>query len=455
MFFIFLRNVIDRLLFMKNKILVLGAGRSSGLLIKYLLKQSESHHWQVFIADAQPELALEKLQNHPNGRVVAFDIANAADQIKDYGLVVSMLPPDYHLPVAKACLQHGINLLTASYASSALQQLHNAAQQSGVLILMECGLDPGIDHMSAMEMIDEIHAEGGTVVSFKSYCGGLVAPESDDNPWGYKISWNPRNVVLAGQGGTVKYLQDGQTKFINYRKLFERVETVPVEGWGHFEAYANRDSLAYKEVYGLHHCQTLLRGTLRKPGYCKAWNVLVQLGLTDDSFLLENTEEMTYAQLLASFLPTEKDKSLLQNLCKEVGLTDGDSAIEKIQWLGLLEGRKIGVPNVSPAGALQRLMEEKWKLAANDKDMVVMKHELAYLQQGEIKRRGSSLVVLGDNNKETAMAKTVGLPLGIAAKLVLTGQVKAKGVQIPVIKELYKPILEELTTYGVVFREGV
>ena len=262
------------------KLLVIGAGRSSGSLIEYLLNQSVAHNWQVTVADMDIRLAEEKLNKHPNGTAISFDIKNEEQRqaiIQTHDFVVSMLPAFMHGDVARDCVSFGKHLATASYVSADMKALDTEAKSKGLLLLNECGLDPGIDHASAMKLIDEIKQQGGKITSFKSYCGGLVAPESNDNPWGYKFSWNPRNVILAGQG-TAQFLQNGELSFIPYNRLFTQTETVTVEGYGEFDAYANRDSVSYRDIYGLQGINTMLRGTLRQRGYCKAWSVFVKLG---------------------------------------------------------------------------------------------------------------------------------------------------------------------------------
>ncbi len=433
-----------------KKILILGAGRSSASLISYLLKQSQQQGWEVTVGDYSEENARERVKGY-SARAIAFEATNEMlkrEEVAKADLVISMLPPAHHLTVAETCVEYGKHLLTASYVSPEISALDEKAKKKNILILMECGLDPGIDHMSALKEIHKLKQEGVKITSFCSYTGGLVAPESDNNPWNYKISWNPRNVVLAGQG-TVKYLENGQFNYIPYHKLFSRTEKIVVNGYGEFEGYANRDSLKYRSVYGLEEVATFIRGTLRSPGYCGAWDVFVQLGMTDDSYLLENSVELTYKDFVSSYLPVS-DKSVKDRLREYLGLDE--EILFKLEWLGLFGDEKINEQQVTPAQALQKLIEKKWKLEKGDKDMIVMQHKFGYKWQGKQKELASSLVVIGDDSVYTAMAKTVGLPLGIAAKLILQGKIKLTGVQIPVLKELYEPILAELEEYGIVFK---
>jgi len=435
---------------MKN-ILILGAGRSSASLIAYLLRQSQQQGWEITVGDYSEANARERVKGYANARAIAFDVANEAqkrEEIAKADLVISMLPPAHHLTVAETCLEQGKHLLTASYASPEILALDERAKKATIIILMECGLDPGIDHLSAVKEIHKLKEEGGIIKSFSSYTGGLVAPEYDNNPWNYKVSWNPRNVVLAGQG-TVKYLQDGRYNYIPYHKLFSRTNKIVVNGYGEFEGYANRDSLKYRSVYGLEEASTFIRGTLRRPGYCQAWDVFVQLGMTDDSYLLENSLALTYKDFIASYLPTS-GKPVQERLREYLGLND--KILSKLEWLGIFSDEKIGERNVTPAQVLQKLIEQKWKLEKGDKDMIVMQHKFGYELQGIQKELTASLVVIGEDSVYTAMAKTVGLPLGIAAKLILQGKIALTGVQLPVVKELYEPILTELEEYGIVFK---
>lgn len=439
-----------------STVLVIGAGRSSSCIFPYLYQHAGENNWKVIIADVSLELALLRADNHTCAEAVQLDIQDEEKRrglIGQSDLVISMLPANMHIEVAKDCVSLGKHLLTASYVSPEMQELHEAATAKGVLLLNECGLDPGIDHMSAMLILDEIRKEGGKLLSFKSYTGGLIAPESDDNPWGYKFSWNPRNVILAGQG-TARYIENGVLKYIPYHRLFASAEKIQIEPYGEFEGYANRDSLSYRKIYGIENIPTLLRGTLRKSGYCISWNILVNLGLTDDSYTLDTTGEMTYAELLAAFLPTANGrKSLLEQLAEFAGMSTTDPAIQRIEWTGLMSNKKIPAGTISPAKALQALLEEKWLLKTDDKDMIVMQHQFVYSLKGKTYQRNSSLVCIGEDANFTAMAKTVGLPLAIAAVKILKGEIKASGVQLPVRSEWYLPLLKELEKSGVNFKE--
>ena len=439
-----------------KKILLLGAGRSASSLITYLITNATAENWQITIGDISVTHLRPVLEPYSFTKAIIFDVHDATQRAAEVGkadLVISLLPAVFHIEVAKECLKQHKNLITASYVSPAFLELHQEAQEKDLTFLMESGLDPGIDHMSAMAIIRRIKAEGGKLISFKSFTGGLVAPESDTNPWRYKFTWNPRNVVLAGQG-TAKYIKNGSYKYIPYHQLFTRTDEFYVEGYGHFEGYANRDSLSYREPYGLQDIPTMLRGTLRRPGYCEAWNVFVQLGLTDDSYTLEDSENMTYRSYLEAFLPPiAEGQSMEECLSLYLGISMDGEIMQKLSWLGLFDETPVVLAGATPAQVLEKILKEKWTLSPGDKDMIVMQHLFEYELNGEKREITSSLVALGEDEVQTAMAKTVGLPVGILAKLMLQGRISHRGVVIPIFPELYEPVLEELKEYGIDFVE--
>jgi saccharopine dehydrogenase-like NADP-dependent oxidoreductase len=430
-----------------RSILVLGAGRSSSSLIQYLLRHAEANHWSVVIGDLSEAAAKERINQSPQGKFQYFDINNDGPSVEAIGkadLVISLLPAHFHPRVAGYCLSQGKHLLTASYVSEEMSALHEEALKKGLLFLNECGLDPGIDHMSAMQIIDRVRVNGGNITSFESFTGGLIAPETDPgNPWRYKFTWNPRNVVMAGQS-TARFLQNGSLKYIPYHQLFKRITIVDVAGYGKYEGYANRDSLKYIDTYGLSNIRTMLRGTLRNEGFCPAWNVLVQLGCCDDSYTLENIQSMTHAGFINCFLNDTQAMSVREKLGQAFGISTDAPEILKLEWSGFFTDEPIGLHRGTPAQVVEHILNKKWKLNDNDKDMIVMWHRFYYEQDGRSKEIQASLVAVGENSVYTAMAKTVGLPLAIAAKLLMTGKIKARGVRIPITPEFYDPILAEL-----------
>jgi saccharopine dehydrogenase-like NADP-dependent oxidoreductase len=440
-----------------REVLIVGAGRSASSLIQYLLDKSETENLHVVIADLSIALAKQKTQNHKNATAIAFDIFDDQERkkhIQNATIVISMLPAHLHIAIAKDCILYKKNLVTASYISDAMQALDAEAKQNDLIFMNEVGLDPGIDHMSAMKVLDEIRAEGGKILLFESFCGGLVAPESDTNLWNYKFTWAPRNVVLAGQGGAAKFLQEGTYKYIPYNNVFRRTEFLEIEGYGKFEAYSNRDSLKYKNVYGLDDILTLYRGTIRRVGFSKAWNMFVQLGMTDDSYTIEDSEQMSYRQFVNSFLPYHPTDSVEIKLRLALKIDQDDIMWEKLEELDLFNNHKIiGLKNATPAQILEKILSEKWTLAPADKDMIVMYHKFGYELNGKKVQIDSKMVCIGEDQVYTAMAKTVGLPVAISTLLILNGKIQARGVQLPIQKEIYMPILNELAQYGVVFCE--
>jgi len=441
---------------MRN-ILIIGAGRSATSLIKYLLDKSEKEDLFITIGDLSIESAQKFSNGHPNGKGIKLDVFDAPQRsqaIKSSDLVISMLPARFHIEVAKDCILYKKHLVTASYVSDEMQALDEEAKANGLVFMNEIGVDPGIDHMSAMQVIDRIRDAGGIILMFESFTGGLIAPESDNNLWHYKFTWNPRNVVLAGQGGAAEFIQEGTTKYIPYHRLFRRTEFLDVEGYGRFEALANRNSLKYRSIYGLEDVLTLYRGTMRRVGFSMAWNMFVQLGLTDDSYKIDNSEDLTYRDYINLFLPYSPTDSVELKMRHALRIDQDDLMWYKLLELDIFnEVKKIGIKNASPAQALQKILMEKWKLNPNDKDMIVMYHKFGYELNGEKHQIDSKMVLIGEDQTYTAMAATVGLPVAMAALKILNKEITTPGVQRPINKEVYTPILNELEEYGIHFRE--
>ena len=438
-------------------ILIIGAGRSASSLINYLLNKATAENLHVIIADKSIELALLKTNNNANATALELDILNDVarrEAIKNATIVISMLPAHLHIEVAKDCILFKKNMVTASYVSDAMQLLDADVKANNLIFMNEIGLDPGLDHMSAMKIIDDIKQKGGKMILFESFCGGLVAPESDNNLWNYKFTWAPRNVVLAGQGGAAKFIQEGTYKYIPYHKLFRRTEFLEVEGFGRFEGYANRDSLKYIESYGLTDILTMYRGTIRRVGFSKAWNMFVQLGMTDDTYVIDDSETISYREFVNLFLPYHPTDSVEIKMRLALAIEQDDIMWDKLLELDLFNSTKIvGLKNATPAQILERILNDSWTLQPDDKDMIVMYHKLGYELNGKQFQIDSKMVCLGDDQTYTAMAKTVGLPVAMAALQILNGNIKLTGVLIPTHKQVYEPILHELEEHGVVFNE--
>ena len=434
-------------------ILLFGAGKSATVLIAFLLHEVAKEGWRLTVADANAGLIEAKLKNAPHTFAACFDIENAALRkryINDADLVISLLPPALHILIARDCVAAKKNLLTASYVDGDLKKLQPEIEQNNLLFLCEMGLDPGIDHMSAKRLIDDIQELGGTIISFLSHCGGLVAPESDDNPWRYKISWNPRAIVLAGKAGAV-YKWNGVEKHISYAELFSEKRFTDIDSIGRLCWYPNRDSLSYMNTYNLLGCNTFIRTTLRHPDFISGWKNIIDLHLTDETPRY-NAAGKSFKALLQEHL----DKQHAGIKPNAVAAVTDQAGIAFAQLQFLVSGNDKTLMDkavCSAADILQYALEKKLALGENDKDMVVMKHEIEYKHNDEFRRHKSTLIVKGENNQQTAMAKTVGLPLGIAAKLILKGVVNCSGLRIPDTKDIYEPVLAELAQHGIQFLE--
>lgn len=440
-----------------QKILILGAGLSASSLIKYLLDHSTEYDWKIKIGDLSEETAKKKINGHPNGEAFIFDVKNQEQcyaEVEQADIVISMLPASMHFTVAEACVKFSKNMVTASYISKEIKELHQQAIDKDIIILNEIGVDPGIDHMSAMRVIDRIREAGGSIEEFYSSTGGLVAPKHDNNPWNYKFTWNPRNVVLAGQGSSM-FIKNGHYKYIPYNKLFSRIIRTHVLDYGEFEIYPNRDSLKYREIYGLEDIPSMFRGTMRRPGFARAWDVFVQLGCTDDTYVIEDSENMTNRQFINSFLRYEPHIPVEKKLAHYVGIDEDSEIMYKMRWLGIFSDTVIGLKKATPAQIMQHILEQKWILDEDDKDMIVMQHRFISNIDGKKKLILSSMAIEGTDQVHTAMSKTVGYPVAIATKNILRGKIKAKGVKIPIDKCIYEPVLEELESMGIKFVEEI
>ncbi len=424
------------------QILVFGAGKSATVLIRYLGGITAKKNWICTVADQDLNTLNSKIKGYPHLRAAALSIEDEGTRqglIKAADIVISLLPPGLHFLVAKDCVLLKKNLLTASYLDHQIRSLEKDINEAGLLFIGEMGLDPGIDHMSAMQIIHEIQSNGGHISSFKSHCGGLIAPESDSNPWHYKISWNPRNIVTAGKAGAV-YQENGKEVTKSYTEIFENCAQLNIPQVGTLAYYPNRDSLSYIPMYKLESAQTFIRTTLRYAEFCLGWEKIVQAQLTSDEEMID-TNGLSYAQFFQNHL----NKNQVELNSPEL--------IEQFHFLGINDPTIINKGTLSVAEILQEILEDKWKLQAGDKDLIVMLHELEYSINNKKYALKSSLVVKGDDELHTAMAKTVGLPLGIAAVLILENKIALKGLHIPIIREIYEPVLAELIKEGIAFEE--
>jgi len=437
---------------MKN-ILLIGAGLSSSSLIRYLLDNASNLNWHITVADNNLEQALQKVANHSLGTAVQLDITDISkteNLISSNDIVISMLPASMHISVAHLCVKHKKHLFTASYISEEMKSLNSEVVNSGLLFLNECGLDPGIDHMSAMRMMDKIRNDGGRITSFKSYCGGLISNESDNNPWHYKFTWNPMNVVLAGQH-TATYKDNNQIKFVPPSRIFKETEKITLPNGEEFDGYANRDSLEYLTPYGIEDAETVIRGTLRKAGFCKSWSHLQELGLTNHADHLNLHGIETWKDLVNAFTPHKTNISLEKRVADLLNITMESEDFNRLKWLGLFSDIKVDNTAQTSAIVLLNLLKERWKLEHNDIDRIVMYHEIEYVMNNQKFTEKASLIVNGEDDTHTAMSLTVGLPLAISVKLFCQNKLKLTGVIRPTSPEIYVPVLNELEQYGIVF----
>jgi len=454
-FFVILRDFEKKLLYMLT-ILVAGAGKSSTCLIQYLLYHVAKHKWNLIVADGDLQAIEDKINGNKFAQAAPLDITNTQERqklVKQADLVVSLMPPHLHILLAKDCLQFKKNLITSSYISPEMRELDGAVKDAGLMFMCEMGLDPGIDHMTANQIIHSIQRVASSIISFKSYCGGLIAPESDDNPWHYKFSWNPRNIILAGKDGA-HYLNNGKEVNIPYAELFANNKKIKVDGYGSYAYYANRDSLKYLDIYEVPEVKTFLRATLRHPDFCKGWDALIKLGLTEQED--NNREHKTLAAWLKDKTHYNNGVSLPEHTANVLSINKDEQVISMLKWLGLFEDEIIMNPDRSSADILLDLLLDKWQMKEEDKDLVIMQHEVEYLHRDTKISLTSTMIVEGEDSKYSAMAKTVGLPMGVLAKMVLANRVTLPvGVHIPNMTSIYRPVLNELKHHGISFEETV
>jgi len=434
-----------------KSILVLGAGLVAKPLVDYLLGQPG---FSVVVADVDTDRAAKLVGGHPRGRAEHLDIGDRealAAAVGRADLVVSLVPYTFHPVVAAAAVKLGKSMVTASYVSPAMREFDAPAREKGVVLLNELGLDPGIDHMEAMRIIHEVHDAGGAVLGFTSWCGGLPAPEANTNPFGYKFSWSPRGVLLASKN-SARFLKDGRVVTIPAEDLFARPEVIPIPGLGAFEGYPNRDSVSYKDVYGIAEAATVLRGTLRYPGWCETIRKMVELGLLEDD--PKDRSGSTFLGLTRELAQAGPGDDIKAAVAARLNLAAGSPVISAMGWLGLFDDTRLPAEKGSALDNLAALMVEKLRYEAGERDMIVLRHEfLVRTETGRNERITSTLIDYGVPGGDSSMSRTVGLPAAIASRLVLEGKIRLTGVQVPVHPEIYDPILEELASLGVRFEE--
>jgi saccharopine dehydrogenase (NADP+, L-glutamate forming) len=432
-----------------KKVLILGAGLVVKPMVEYLL----ANGYIITIASPMKERADEMINGNPNGSSIDWsmdDPATLEKLIADHEITVSLLPYKYHTDVAKACLRHSKHLVTTSYVQKEMEPLDKAAQETGILFLNEIGLDPGIDHMSAMRIIDHIHNKGGNVEEFYSICGALPAPEAADNPLRYKFSWSPKGVVLASRNSAL-YLKKGKKVFIEPADLFKDRFTCLFPGIGELEVYPNRDSISYSGIYGIPEAKTMYRGTFRLRGWCEALDAMKSLNMLDD--VIKDYAGMTYAEFLAERggVPVNDIKV---NIAKKLGVKVNSSGIASLEFLGFFSNEVLHYSETSPFEITSDRMIKLMMLKNNERDMVILQHIfLAFWPSGEKEVIKSSMIDFGSPATNTSIARTVALPAAIAVKLILENKITVTGVHRPVIPQIYNPVLDELKLLGIEMKE--
>ena len=441
-----------------NRILILGAGRCSGAMIDYILAKAGLYGWNVTVADTNMELAIQKVKNHPNGLGTWLDATKVNDRrdlIARADLVISLLPAHLHLEVAHDSIKLNKQFITSSYVSHELYRLGDEARDRELIYTGQKGLDPGISHMIARQYLDKLRAAGADILSFRSYLGGLVSPESfGNNPWKYKFTWNPRNSVLMGQG-TSQYLENNKLKYIPYINLFESYQTVSISGVGDFEMYPNRDSLLHDKAYGLEGIPSVMRGTLRYPDFCDGWNALVKLGLTDGSYPILNAKKMSFHEWIDAYVSSEPGSSLKDRTAHKLGNYASSKVMKQLEWLGLFRKKRINFRTATPALLLEKLLLNKWQLEPTDKDVVVNQLEIEYELEGKKQQVIATLNLEGEDGINTAISKYVGLPLAIITKKVMLGEITETGIHVTMKPEVYNPVLQELSSHGIQYKESM
>lgn len=444
-----------------KQILVLGAGKSSPSLIRYLLEQAHARDWFVTVGDLDRELAERRIDGDERGAAIRFDVTDPSQlqrRISDADVVVNFLAPRFQHLVAYECVQQRVHMVSASYRNQAIRELDPIAKRERVLLLNEVGLDPGIDLMSSAEIIDRVRADGGVIRKFVSYGSGLPAPEPVPNPLRYVITWNPYNVVMAGASGA-QYLEDGKIKILPYHQVFGQTWAVEVDGIGTLEAYPNRDSLAYRDQFGLDHAVTMIRGTLRYPAYAETWQQVINLGLTNDELTIPSLKDRSMAEIVEMCLPHHVNGAdIRQRAANYLRISPTGSTMDRLAWLGLFSDERTGCSGRTAADAMVALLVNKLALPPGGRDMVIIVHKMLVDYPDAATARPtekiiSTFIEYGDPDGETAMSKTVGLPAAIAVKLILTGELTLTGSRIPVQEEVYRPVLRELGELGMTFAE--
>jgi saccharopine dehydrogenase-like NADP-dependent oxidoreductase len=436
-----------------KKILVLGAGLVTRPHVRYLLDVPD---FDVTVASRTVSKAKDLIKGHPRGKAASLnanDEAVVEDLIRETDLAVSMLPYVYHPQVAALCVKHKKHMVTTSYVKDAMRALDGPAREAGVILLNEIGVDPGIDHMSAMKVIHEVERKGGKIASFVSWVGGLPAPEANDNPFGYKFSWSPKGVLLAGKN-PARFRENGQIVDIPGEELFDYYWPVHIPGLGEFEGYPNRDSMPYTETYGIQPTDWMFRGTLRNVGWCATLKRVARMGLLDETPWTEPLG--TFREYTARLLDVDPGTDFSQHLAEQWALCDDAKPITDLAWLGLFSNEPLPEGKNTPIDVLVTQMESKMAYKPGERDMLVMQHEFVAEYPDHQEAITATMIDYGIPYGDTSMSRTVGLPAAIAVRMILQGELSGlTGVHIPVIPEIYEPVLAELEQLDIGLTERV
>ena len=436
---------------MTKKIVILGAGKSSSYLVKYLYLKRIELDISISIVSNKYSNYLDEFESIDYQNIDINNSSKLISIIEKTYILISMLPPFMHFKIAKLCSDNGVNMITASYLNDEIKSLEKSFKKNNSFLFMEMGLDPGIDHMSAMKTIDNIK-DKGDILEFESYTGGLVKYDKKLNPWGYKFTWNPMNVILAGTEGAI-YLRGNEKITIPYNNIFKDISIIKFSDGETYEGYPNRDSIKYKELYNLNQIKSLKRGTLRNKSFCKTWSLLIDIGLTDNLNKINNSNNMSYFDFFNYNIKAKNFDELKQILNKEYDISPKSQEFKNLEWSGFFSNKLIEIKNGTFSNFLLSILKDKWTLEKTDLDVIVMVHLFIYKSKNKLKKLMSYLKIEGEDNIYTAMSKTVGLPIVALIEYIISTNFNQSGIHLPFDKKIYEPVLKKLNELNINFTE--